>query len=670
MSIPTPSPLLRAQSAVAALTAVTLVASALAGSDSSHRHAAAAPATAVPAPAATPATAMPTIEIRFKLTASESAISADSATTIGVADSNIWNLDAAGVDQNLDALQSIGVTSVRLPVPWMHIETQSGTYDWSQMDTIVSAAQARGMSIVGTITGNPSWDGTVAIGQPDAQAYASFAAAVASRYSSQISAFEIWNEENSQGFFSGSNSAAAYTAVLKAAYTAIKAVDPSATVVVGGLAAVATISGLEQSPQKFLNAILANGAAGYFDAIAYHPYNLGTQLSEGAGLAESPLNQLNALRAALNAYGLNDTQIWATEYGEPTTPGTASPDQQASYIANFIVTWQALSKTLNLGPAYLYTTRDTASGALSDEANYGLFYTDGTPKPAALIVAQLEYALQNNLPLPSLESTISTLTPGQRVAFVLSEVLQWTKLGFTTASGFAKYLAGAALSTFEALPPVNAALGAIGALLNAVGAVRPMKTAVGAVASVLNALTAFRDRLVAAATTATFNTIIKTVDTMVGVGTTVAAAMSGKQATSATAVAASAVDSGSAKAAAGSTHTSTTTAEPDATTTAPGSMTTAASDSAPAATAVKAAQSDTDATTAAASDSSDTDATASSDNTKTAKHAARHKKTKSSAAAATATTAHATTTTHKVGKHRRDDGQRGASTNGPGRHRK
>lgn len=657
---PTPSPLLRAQLAVSAVTAVALLASSLALPEFVHQDPPVS-ITEVSAPAtAASAKSMPTIEIRFKLTASETdtaSVNADSATTIGVADSNIWNLTEGGIAQNLDELQSIGVTSVRLPIPWTYIEAQSGTYDWSQMDTIIAAAQARGMSIVGTITGNPSWDGTTAIGQPDPQAYASFAAAVASRYSTQISAFEIWNEENSQGFFNGANSAAAYTAVLKAAYTAIKAVDPTATVVVGGLASVATIAGLEDSPQKFLNAILASGAAGYFDAIAYHPYNLGTQFAAGAPLAESPLNQLNALRTALNAYGLSGIQIWATEYGEPTTPGLAIPAQQAAYIANFVIQWQALSKALNLGPAYLYTTRDTASGALNDEANYGLFYTDGTPKPAALVLAELEYDLQNNLPLPSLASTIYTLTPGQQVAFVLSEVLQWTRMGVSTVTGFAKFIAGAALSTIEALPPVNAALGAVGALLNAVGAVGPIKAVAAAVTLALKAFGTFGQHVESAVTEATFRTIIKTVDAVVGVGATVAAAINATRTTPATATASSAIDSPSAKPEARSTVDSAlvpTSAAPSAADT-------------PSVAAVKGTQSDADSSTTVAP--ADTDATVSSDSSKTAKRAARHHKAKSSTVA-TATTSQTSTATQKAGKHRRDDGHRGGSGNGTGRHRK
>ena len=643
---------------------------------------------------------MPTIEINFKLTASETSTGAtgsaaivDSPATIGVADSNIWSLDEAGVDQNLSELQSIGVTSVRLPIPWTFIESQNGTFTWSKMDTIIAAARARGMSIVGTITGNPAWDGTVGIGQPNVQEYASFASAVASRYSSEISAFEIWNEENSQGFFAGPKSAEVYTAVLKAAYTAIKAVDPTATVLVGGLASVANIAGLNQSPQNFLSQILADGAAGYFDAVAFHPYNLGTQLSAGAGLAESALNQLNALRANLNSYGLNGIEIWATEYGEPTTPGLASPAQQAAYIANFVIEWQALSKTLNLGPAYLYTTRDSASGVLNDEYNYGLFYTDGTPKPAALIVAQLEYDLKNNLPLPSLASTIATLSPGQQAAFVLSEVVQWMRMPITTAAGFAALVAGAALSTVEALPPVNMALAAIGAVLNAVHGVPMVKAAMAAVSAAVNValdvLGNAKNKIQSAVTAAAFNVVINTVNTLASVGPAVQNAVSalGAAAHNTELTVAAAING---------THTAPTpTAQNVALPTTPSADTavttklvsaTATSSSvrpaAPAtpiravepaspATAVTVAAVPSTAVSSAASPSTTSSSNAPSAaspaaDAATSDPAPKGKTTGGKKAKSVGAAKHGAET---AGKHRRDDGQRGES-NGPGRHRK
>ncbi|MGB8407104.1 MAG: cellulase family glycosylhydrolase [Mycobacterium sp.] len=662
---------------------MALLASMLAGTDTVHRHA----PVGASAQAAAPAAAMPTIEIDFRLTASATDIGSTgtsgsatidaSASTVGVADSNIWSLNAAGVDQDLSEMQSIGVTSVRLPIPWTFIEPQNGTYDWSQMDMIINAAQARGMSIVGTITGNPSWDGKAGVGQPNAQAYAGFAAAVASRYSTQISAFEIWNEENSQGFFASSQAAAAYTAVLKAAYTAIKAVDPTATVIAGGLASVANIPGINESPENFLSKILADGAAGYFDAIAYHPYNLETQLSAGAGLAESPLNQLNALRADLNSYGLNGIQIWATEYGEPTTPGLATTAQQAAYIQNFVVEWQALSKTLNLGPAYLYTVRDSASGALNDENNYGLFYSDGTPKPAALVVAQLEYDLKNNLPLPSLDSTIYTLTPGQQVAVALSEVIQWMRLPLTTTvEGLASLVAGAALSTVEALPPVNAALSALAAVLNAVGEVAPVKAAVAAVTAVIHALGTATNLIESAVTAAAVNTVINSVNAVVS--TTQAVGPAVQAAARALAAAAHNTELTVAAAINGTQATMAAAARGNQLPASPPAKT-AATAKLVSATAASAVTSSAVANSATANSAVATSATAnsaaSSADTTPARPAATGKgtekgdKDKGDKGNEAKSASAAPTAAQTTGKHRRDDGHRGSS-DGPGRHRK
>ena len=54
--------------------------------------------------------------------------------------------------------------------------------------------------------------------------------------------FEIWNEPNNPAFWSPTPNPAAYTADLKAAYTAIKAVAPSAMVITASLAPAADSS--------------------------------------------------------------------------------------------------------------------------------------------------------------------------------------------------------------------------------------------------------------------------------------------------------------------------------------------------------------------------------------------------------------------------------------------
>ena len=69
--------------------------------------------------------------------------------------------------------------------------------------------------------------------------YARFAAAAARHYAPLgVQAFEIWNEPNTSASWTNP-SPAAYARVLKAAYPAIKAVDPSGIVVHRGALAVA-----------------------------------------------------------------------------------------------------------------------------------------------------------------------------------------------------------------------------------------------------------------------------------------------------------------------------------------------------------------------------------------------------------------------------------------------
>ena len=83
--------------------------------------------------------------------------------------------------------------------------------------------------------------------------------------------FEIWNEPNNPAFWSPAPNPAAYTADLIAAYAAIKAVDPSAVVITGGLAPEADSSN-SYSIVTFFGDMYADGAQGSFDAAGDHPY--------------------------------------------------------------------------------------------------------------------------------------------------------------------------------------------------------------------------------------------------------------------------------------------------------------------------------------------------------------------------------------------------------------
>ncbi|MDX1872661.1 cellulase family glycosylhydrolase [Mycolicibacterium sp. 120266] len=316
-----------------------------------------------------------------------------SSTTVGMADSSLYFMDQADLDTAMQHLQSMGVTQIRVFLPWRAMEPADGTYDWTQADQLLDTAASYGIAVDAAITSSPTWaspyGGLVADGAPRAASdYASFVAAVASRYGSaanngdaKIASYEIWNEPNGFTGWYPTPDAAAYTALLKAAYTAIKAVDPKATVVGGVLGAGNSIGTLTINPVTFLTEMYADGAAGYFDALAFHPYNYTSLFSAGSTFVNSALQQLEQMRAVMEANGDAAKLIWATEYGEPSTQ--AGEANQAAYIQDFLTTWATLS---GVGPSFIYSLIDTATGSSTAEDNLGVFTDTWTAKQAVAVI--------------------------------------------------------------------------------------------------------------------------------------------------------------------------------------------------------------------------------------------------------------------------------------------
>jgi hypothetical protein len=199
-----------------------------------------------------------------------------------------------------------------------------------------------------------------------------------------VADYEIWNEPNANIFWAPTPDAAQYTALLKVAYTNIKAVDPDAVVVAAGAAAAAeTPGGPTINPVTFLTEMYAAGAGGYFDAFSYHPYFYSLPFSQGEGHAGVPITQAEQLYAVMVANGDGEKKIWATEYGEPSS--VASEAGEAAFIGDFLRTWRTLDFA---GPAFIHTLADYPSGS-AIESSFGLFHQDWSPKPALATVEQV-----------------------------------------------------------------------------------------------------------------------------------------------------------------------------------------------------------------------------------------------------------------------------------------
>jgi Tol biopolymer transport system component len=216
-------------------------------------------------------------------------------------------------------VRDLGFNWAKSYVNWETVEPQRDQYRWTDPDNIVAAFAGYGVRLLLRVHGTPAWarpDGTFLSHPPDDTAdFARFMGALATRYRGQVAAYEIWNEPNLHyewGYLEPDP--AAYTALLQAAYQAVKAADPQALVISGGLATTGEGSPTAMGDLAFLQGMYDAGARGSFDALGSHPYAFGHdpdyQDAWGLSLARA-LQQ----REVMARNGDDSTPIWITEAG-------------------------------------------------------------------------------------------------------------------------------------------------------------------------------------------------------------------------------------------------------------------------------------------------------------------------------------------------------------------
>jgi hypothetical protein len=262
-----------------------------------------------------------------------------------------------------------------------------GVIDYGIYDRAVSLMRDDGVEILAIIgIGTISWSDPSEWGTAEFRGrFAARASEIASHYEGQISAYEIWNEQNLPGVRIEPEP---YGALLTAAFEAIHAGDPDALVILGGLGFASPESadylrGVYQSVavQAFFT------AEGYypFHKVATHPYTYDRPPSET--LATELVQYVTSV---MNEFGDDDKGVWVTEIGWNTSPtlGAMGPDEianeaaQAAYYADTvdIVSGLVDPASPDGGPfveaLFWYQLRDTG------EQKFGLLREMGRPKPA------------------------------------------------------------------------------------------------------------------------------------------------------------------------------------------------------------------------------------------------------------------------------------------------
>src|SRR3954470_11771101 len=265
----------------------------------------------------------------------------------------------------------------------------------SQFDGPVADLASIGVKPVFVIVGDASNPPTT----PAAVAqYAQFAGQAAAHFKGKAAGWEIWNEEDAPKWWAGmpeldedhpDRDASKYVPLLKASYAAVKAADPSAPVVLGGLTG---------NDYKFVASLYDNGGAGTFDVVATHtdtgcaissPYDYFRDVPGGPSSQWAFLGY-RSVHDVMAAHGEGDKQMWLTEMGWSSYTGNCAVGKWAGQKAAGVseadqgkFTTQAfhcLNPDTYVSKVLLFKLNEDAQPDPMDTA-YGAVRANGTKKP-------------------------------------------------------------------------------------------------------------------------------------------------------------------------------------------------------------------------------------------------------------------------------------------------
>lgn len=325
---------------------------------------------------AVPAVALPAGSGVARSSSSRRLVAPTTRGPVGVSANSgiLWESQASQAN-SLDFMRAIGVTGIRIDIPWRWVEPTRGAFAWTIVDRVVDAARARDMSVLGVLTTTPSW---AALGQStnqqtrpaDLDQWAAFVRAVATRYKGRVFAYEVWNEPNTEEYFVPAPDPQQYAALVRASVPAIKEVDPHAQVLAGALGPAPAGQGTIPAVDFF--ASMLDAGVGAVDAYSFHPYDNEQTMAQATFWDNTAIRQAMTMHALLRARGEAHKKIWATEYGAPVQLGEA---RQAELVITGIQQWAECGFA---GPMYLHHHRDQYPGD-----GYGLATQDLVPRSAA-----------------------------------------------------------------------------------------------------------------------------------------------------------------------------------------------------------------------------------------------------------------------------------------------
>jgi hypothetical protein len=313
-----------------------------------------------------------------------------SAAQVGV---NVMTTTGFSAPKVTAALRASRPAWVRVFIVWSVIEPQRGVYVTQQVQTYQHFFNSlpAGTKVDVDVVGSPAWanGGSSSIAAPpvnDAD-YATFLSYLVNAFHGRVNAWEIWNEEASPNWWTGTP--AQFASLLAAAYPAVKSADPRAMVILGA------------NDPTFLSTLYADGAKNDFDAVAVHTdtaCDVASPYVYEYNQDTTTVNQyfflgFTGIHALMAANGDGAKPIYMTEIGWSTTPAECTtgawagqklagvtPAIQATYLQQ---AYHCLAQ-----PQFSYVKAAMwfelyNVGTTTDQLdNYGLLNADFSPKPS------------------------------------------------------------------------------------------------------------------------------------------------------------------------------------------------------------------------------------------------------------------------------------------------
>lgn len=285
---------------------------------------------------------------------------------------------------DMEIIRDLGIPIARWGLLWHRMERQRGVFTFDEYDEVANFGRKHGIRFCWTLAyGNPLYDGHYVVASDQARAaFVRYAQECVRRYDDVAAFWEIWNEPNHAVWGFNDGDPVAYASLVRQTAQAIKALQPTGRVIAGSLSTV---------DEPYLRAMIAAGLGHDVDIVSVQPYRWEPP--------ETVLNDLPKVRMLARGRQVAFTEWGYSTHRDPQSPGP-SLTEQAAYAARMML----VANVARVPLVVWYDASDDGPDKTWPDDNYGLVFTDLSPKPGYFAVKNLMTVVGERSPASYLDA--------------------------------------------------------------------------------------------------------------------------------------------------------------------------------------------------------------------------------------------------------------------------